>query len=57
MKFIKTKDEELAKTLRASGYKELKKQGKFFVFVNNSAKFTFSADEERKILRTIKREV
>ena len=57
MNFIKTQDEELAKTLRTSGYKELKKQGKFFVFINNGAKYTFSADEEKKIIRTNKMEV
>ena len=57
MKFIKTQDEELAKNLRLSGYKELKKQGKFFVFVNNSAKYTFSAEDEKIIIRTNKMEV
>lgn len=55
--FIKTSDKELAERLRRTGYKELKSQGKFFVFVNNSAKYTFSADEEKKIIRTNKMEV
>ena len=57
MKFIKTQDEGLAKRLRFSGYKELKKQGKFFVFINNSDKLTFSAEDEKKIIRTNKMEV
>ena len=57
MKFIKTSDKELAEKLRQSGYKELKSQGKFFVFVNNSAKYTFNADEEKKIIFTNKMEV
>ena len=57
MNFIKTSDEKLAEKLRSFGYKELKSQGKFFVFVNNSAKYTFSADEEKKIIRTNKMEV
>ena len=57
MNFIKTSDEKLAEKLRSFGYKELKAQGKFFVFVNNSAKYTFNADEEKKIIRTNKMEV
>ena len=49
MKFIKTSDEELAKNLRTSGYKELRKQGKFFVFVNCD-KLTFTEDETKHII-------
>ena len=56
MNFIKTSDEELAKTLRFSGYRELKRQGKFFVFLNNG-KLNFSDDQERKMIRTNKMEV
>lgn len=54
--FIKTSDEELAKTLRISGYKELKKQGKFFVFLNNG-KLEFSQEQEKKMIHTNKMEV
>lgn len=36
--FIKTSDEEVAKTLRESGYQELSKQGKYFVFINSASK-------------------
>ena len=54
--FIKTKDQKLAEELRASGYKELKPQGKFFVFLNNG-KRCFSADQEKKLLYTNKMEV
>ena len=56
MNFIKTQDAELAKKLRFSGYKELKKQGKFFVFVN-SGKWTFSAEDKKKAIFTNKMEV
>ena len=55
-KFIKTSDEELARNLRMSGYKELKKQGKFFVFLNNG-KLSFSQDQEKKMIYTNKMEV
>lgn len=55
-KFIKTSDEELAVVLRASGYKELKKQGKFFVFLNNG-KLNFSAEQKKKMACTNKLEV
>ena len=54
--FIKTQDAELAKKLRFSGYKELKKQGKFFVFIN-SGKWTFSAEDKKKAIFTNKMEV
>ena len=56
MNFIKTSDEELAKTLRFSGYKELKKQGKFFVFLNNG-KLNFTQDQKKKMVYTNKMEV
>lgn len=56
MNFIKTSDAELANELRASGYKELKSQGKFFVFLNNG-KANFSAEQSKKILFTNKLEV
>jgi hypothetical protein len=56
MNFIKTNDEELAKNLRLSGYKELKKQGKFFVFLNNG-KLKFTEEQEQKMIRTNKMEV
>lgn len=51
MNFIKTQDEELASELRLYGYKELKKQGKFFVFVN-CGKWTFSAEDKKKVVFT-----
>jgi hypothetical protein len=54
--FIKTKDQKLADELRASGFKELKTQGKFFVFLNNGNR-SFSADQEKKLLYTNKMEV
>lgn len=54
--FIKTSDAKLADELRASGYKELKPQGKFFVFLNNGKK-SLSADQEKKLLYTNKMEV
>lgn len=50
-KFIKTSDQELAEELRKAGFKELKSQGKFFVFVNNG-KYTFCAEQEKKIVYT-----
>ena len=56
MNFIKTSDEELAKNLRLCDYKELKKQGKFFVFVNNG-KMTFSETDKKKVVFTNKMEV
>lgn len=56
MNFIKTSDAELAKELRASGYKELKSQGKFFVFLNNGSA-TFSAEQNKKMVMTNKMEV
>lgn len=54
--FIKTQDAELAKELRAQGYKELKPQGKFFVFVNNG-KANFSAEQSKKVAYTNKMEM
>ena len=54
--FIKTSDAKLADELRASGFKELKSQGKFFVFLNNG-KATFSSSEEKKLVFTNKMEV
>lgn len=54
--FIKTQDEELANTLRALGYKELKVQGKFFVFINNG-KVNLSTEEKKKFIYTNKMEV
>lgn len=56
MNFIKTSDAELAKELRASGYKELKPQGKFFVFINNG-NANFSAEQNKKMVITNKMEV
>ena len=56
MKFIKTKDEELAKTLRLQGFKELKNQGKFFVFINNGVAL-FNEEDKKKIIYTDKMEV
>jgi len=56
MNFIKTSDAELASELRASGYKELKSQGKFFVFLNNG-KTNFSDDQNKKMVITNKMEV
>lgn len=55
-KFIKTQDAELANTLRTLGFKELKSQGKFFVFINNG-KVNFSAEEKKKLAYTNKMEV
>ena len=55
-KFIKTQDAELAKQLRTLGFKELKPQGKFFVFINNS-KINFSAEDKKKLAYTNKMEV
>ena len=56
MKFIKTSDAELAKNLRLYGYKELKKQGKFFVFINNGVA-CFSEEDKKKAVYTDKMEV
>ena len=36
--FVKTSDEEVANKLRALGYQELSKQGKFFCFINNPSR-------------------
>jgi hypothetical protein len=55
-KFIKTQDAELANTLRTLGYKELRAQGKFFVFINNG-KVYFSTEEKKKLIYTNKMEV
>lgn len=55
-KFIKTQDAELAKRLRALGFKELKSQGKLFVFINN-VRANFSAEEKNKFIYTNKMEV
>jgi hypothetical protein len=56
MNFIKTSDAELADSLRLQGFKELKKQGKFFVFINNGMT-KFSAEQEKKVVYTNKMEV
>ena len=46
--FIKTSDEGVAKELRESGYQELSKSDKFFVFINDTSKLkTF--DKEKVI--------
>jgi len=48
--FIKTSDEEVAKELRKNNYKELSKQGNFFVFINDaSKKQTF---DKKKVIYT-----
>ena len=54
--FIKTSDAELAQTLRLQGFKELKKLGKFFVFINNG-KTNFSSEQEKRLVYTNKMEV
>lgn len=54
--FVKTQDKELAEQLRKSGYKELKPQGKFFVFINDG-KATFSNEQTKKVVYTNKMEV
>ena len=56
MKFIKTSDKELADSLRSQGFKEIKSQGKFFVFLND-AKHVFSAEEKKKMVLTDKIEI
>lgn len=53
--FIKTQDAELAESLRKQGFKELKAQGKFFVFINNG-KVNFSAEQNKKLAFTNKME-
>ena len=55
-KFIKTQDAELAEVLRGQGFKELKPQGRFFVFINNG-KANFSKEERKKVAYTNKMEV
>lgn len=35
MNFMKTSDEDMACSLRAAGFQELAKEGKYFVFVND----------------------
>lgn len=54
--FIKTSDAKLADELRTSGFKELKPQGKFFVFINSGIA-KFSAEQEKKVVYTNKMEV
>lgn len=54
--FIKTSDAELARHLRFSGYTELKRSGKFFVFINNGAA-CFSEEQKKKVVYTNKMEV
>lgn len=55
-KFIKTSDAELADELRSMGFKELKSQGKFFVFINNRNVY-FSEKKKKKLMYTNKMEV
>ncbi len=56
MNFIKTADAELAKALRLQGFKELKSQGKFFVFINNGVAL-FNEEDKKKMIYTNKMEV
>ena len=55
-KFIKTSDAELADELRSMGFKELKSQGKFFVFINNRNVY-FSEKKKKTLMYTNKMEV
>lgn len=55
-KFIKTQDAGLAEVLRSQGFKELKPQGKFFVFINNG-RANFSVEQKKKIVYTNRMEV
>lgn len=52
MNFVKTQDSSTADMLRAEGFQELPKEGKFFVFVNQPGKYDFS--ENKKIIYTNK---
>lgn len=47
--FIKTEQEHLAQLLRQSGFTELKRDGKLFVFVNDG-KMNFSDKDKKEII-------
>lgn len=46
MKFIKTSDSETAENIRSLGFQELPKEGKFFVFINETGKLNFANEEK-----------
>lgn len=50
--FIKTEQETVANELRASGYPELGKEGKFFVFANIGKKINFTEDDKKNMVFT-----
>lgn len=45
MNFLKTNNEVTAIKLRSLNYKELPKEGSFFVFVNKTGKLDFAEDK------------
>lgn len=47
--FIRTTQEHVAEELRRNGFTELKKDGNFFVFVNNG-KMNFSDKDKKEII-------
>lgn len=49
-KFIKTDNEHTASLLRDSGFKELAREGKYWVFINND--MMAFASEDAKVHRT-----
>ena len=51
--FIKTADADVAKELRSNGYRELNKEGKYFVFLNNG-NMKFSEESRKKFVYTDK---
>lgn len=46
MKFIKTRDSETAENIRSLGFKELPKEGDYFVFINDQSKSNFANKEK-----------
>ena len=47
--FIRTSQEHIAKELRRNGFTELKKDGNFFVFINNG-KMNFSDKKKKEMI-------
>lgn len=44
--FVRTEYEHIAEELRANGFKELPKDGRFFVFINKPSKVEFSDSDK-----------
>ena len=49
--FIKTSDKDIASNLRTHGFTAIAQEGDIYVFLNDG-KYQFSADEQKKIVKT-----